>query len=270
MKKKLFSILLYALSFSFGFAQTSQAIDSLKHELTIAKQDTTRVDILVDLCRKYWGINPDSSLKYGQQSLALSKEIHFYSGESSSLQALGVAYRTLGDYPKALDFTFKGLQIAENNRLIEPTISCLNGIALVYEKLKDYSKSISYFRRGLKLARDNHKLYWTAQLEANMGSAFMNDYQIDSAFYYINNAYIKADSLKGSFLQKIVFNLMGEVQFKMGNYQNALSNVHKSILINQKMNDHRMLSGSYSTLSGFFKILNQTDSSIFYAKKRTC
>ena len=78
MKKKLFSILLYALSFSFGFAQTSQVIDSLKHELTIAKQDTTRVDILVDLCRKYWGINPDSSLKYGQQSLALSKEIHFY------------------------------------------------------------------------------------------------------------------------------------------------------------------------------------------------
>ncbi len=41
--KNLSITLFLALICSFGFAQNRKAIDSLKHELTIAKTDTSRV-----------------------------------------------------------------------------------------------------------------------------------------------------------------------------------------------------------------------------------
>ena len=266
MNKLILSLFL-ALICSIGFAQSSEGIDSLKHQLVISKQDTSSISTMINLCTAYWGVNTDSSMKYGQMSLTLSRKMHFDYGESSSLHALGVLYRILGDYPKALDNTFEGLEIAEKHQLIVPSLRCLNGIGLIYLGLKDDAKAINYFQRGLNMAINNHDLYWTAQLQANIGSPFKNRNQIDSAFYYVNKAYLKVDSLKGSFLPKMVFRLMGEIQFQMGNSQNAFENVHKSVLINQKTNDHRFLSDDYATLSGFFKKLNQVDSSIFYAKK---
>jgi two-component system, NtrC family, sensor kinase len=260
-------IFIFTFTCSIVLSQSAEGIDSLKHQLVISKNDTSSISTIINLCSAYWGVNPDSSMKYGQMSLTWSRKINFYYGESSSLHALGVLYRILGDYPKALDITFEGLQIAENHLLIVPTLRCLNGIGLIYLELNDNSKAISYFQRGLMTAIDNHDIYWTAQLQANIGSPFKNRNQIDSAFYYVNKALIKADSLKGSFLPKMVFRLMSEIQFEMGNYQNAFENVHKSLLINQKTNDHRSLSGDYTALSVFFKKLNQVDSSIFYAKK---
>jgi two-component system, NtrC family, sensor kinase len=265
--RALIFIFIFTFTRSIVLSQSAEGIDSLKHQLVISKNDTSSISTITNLCSAYWGVNPDSSMKYGQMSLTWSRKINFNYGESSSLHALGVLYRILGDYPKALDITFEGLQIAENHLLIVPTLRCLNGIGLIYLELNDNSKAISYFQRGLMTAIDNHDLYWTAQLQANIGSPFKNRNQIDSAFYYVNKALIKADSLKGTFLPKMVFRLMSEIQFEMGNYQNAFENVHKSLLINQKTNDHRSLSGDYTTLSVFFKKLNQVDSSIFYAKK---
>ena len=85
--KKLTLTLFLALICSICTAQIAR-IDSLKHELVIAKQDTNRVKIGIDLCFNYWGINSDSSFKYGQQALDLSKKIKYYDGESWSLYAL--------------------------------------------------------------------------------------------------------------------------------------------------------------------------------------
>ena len=129
-------ILMLTLVWRVGFAQIG-LIDSLKEQLALARMDTSRVNTLRNLCASYWGVNPDSSLKYGQQSLALSQKIHYPFGEASAFHALGVLYRRLGDYPKSLEANFKGLQIAEKEQMPLPTIGCLNAIALVYNELKN-------------------------------------------------------------------------------------------------------------------------------------
>ena len=239
----------------------------MKHEMDIAKQDTNRVKIGIDLCSNYWGINSDSSFKYGQQALTLSKKIKYYDGESRSLHVLGTYYRNLGDYAKALALTFEGLQIAENNHLIEATINCYNGIANVYRELKDKTKAIRYFKRGLKLSVAMKDHPWTTNLEMNIGRAYLELNQLDSASYYINKAYLKANLPRNTIILRSIYTNLGELQFQQGNYQQAFVNVHKNILINQKKDDHRYLSIAYNTLSDFFKKLNLPDSSIFYAKK---
>ena len=71
-----------AFVWGIGLAQSRQALDSIKHQLAIAKQDTSRVLILVDLCNSYRNANVDSSVMYGQQALAMSQSIKFFRGEA--------------------------------------------------------------------------------------------------------------------------------------------------------------------------------------------
>ncbi len=262
-------IVLFSLLLSIGYAQDRQAIDSLKHELAVARHDTNKVLIGMDLSVRYWGINPDSSLEYGHQSLALAQRIHYYYGESQLLRVLGNTYRILGDYAKALDLAFKGLQIAEKNQLTFAAIECLNNIGVFYNDLKDYSKAIDYFRRGLTLAVANQYLYKATQIEMNIGSLYMDLNQIDSASYYINKAYLKSKNLprNTTTILKVVYSYLAELQFQQGNYEKAFKYAHKSIVVNKNVGDSRFLSRGYNILSVFFKKLNQPDSSIFYAKK---
>ena len=76
MKQNLLFVAL-VLVFRIGFAQGRQRIDSLKHELTLAINDTSRVLILEGLCSDYASYSFDSSNLYGKQGLALAEKATF-------------------------------------------------------------------------------------------------------------------------------------------------------------------------------------------------
>ena len=104
---------LLAFTYSICIAQSIHDLDSAKHLLAIAKHDTNRVLISVGLCDLYRNSNVDSSVIYGQKALTMAQSIRFLRGEARALFTLGITNRVLGDIPKALELSFKGLQIAE-------------------------------------------------------------------------------------------------------------------------------------------------------------
>jgi hypothetical protein len=70
IKKFTFTILL-AFACSIGYAQVwgnSHLLDSLKHELAKAKEDTIRVLIMAKLCNLYANSDFDSANLYGQRA----------------------------------------------------------------------------------------------------------------------------------------------------------------------------------------------------------
>src|SRR3954462_8825367 len=99
-------IMLLAFVGDISFSQvggTEQLRDSLKHELAIAKDDTSQVLIMADLANAYFINNSDSVSRYGNQALALAQKIQFSRGEVSALNALGNFFQLQGDYPKSLE-----------------------------------------------------------------------------------------------------------------------------------------------------------------------
>ena len=84
MIKTLTIILLLAFIGNAGFSQlggTNQIRDSLKHELAIAKDDTSSVLAMADIANAYFVNNFDSGSKYGYQALALALRIQFSRGK---------------------------------------------------------------------------------------------------------------------------------------------------------------------------------------------
>src|SRR5665213_175820 len=101
-------IFTFLLSFacSIGFTQTREAIDSLQHQLVIAKDDTSRINAQTGLCYLYRLGNADSSILYGQQALQLSQQINYPAGEVWALALMSITMEQTGNLPKALEMAF--------------------------------------------------------------------------------------------------------------------------------------------------------------------
>src|SRR5580693_3899639 len=146
MKKKIVVALHLLLIWTIGFTQTRGTTDALKHQLSIAKDDTSRVKAQSGLCFAYRLGNTDSSLLYGQRALILSQKINYPAGEILALSNTSITLAQLGNLPKALEMAFKALQIAKTNKLEHLTGSALTTIGYIFIVLKDYPKALYYLR----------------------------------------------------------------------------------------------------------------------------
>ncbi|HET7118394.1 MAG TPA: ATP-binding protein, partial [Hanamia sp.] len=264
MKKNILLTVFLALIFVAGQAQSRQKIDSLKHELTITREDTSRVLILAQLCYDYGGVSPDSSRIYGEQSLALAKKINFSRGEALALTYIGRYYEGQNNPAKSLKLLYDALQIEQAHQYPAETALSLNFIASIYSGLQDYPTAKYYLKEAEKISRGT-KLFWQLALDMNIATAYKDLNQIDSALVYIQKA---ANELNSSAIvansRPYYLALYGEIQFKLSNHQVALDNLRKSFLLS---NTHSQTADDDNIIAGFFKEMNQPDSAIFYARQ---
>ncbi|WP_018616344.1 tetratricopeptide repeat-containing sensor histidine kinase [Segetibacter koreensis] len=265
-------ILLLAFVGTIGFAQvggTDQLRDSLKHKLAIAKDDTSRVLIMVDIANAYYVNSSDSISKYGNQALALAQRIRFSRGEASALTALGVCLQTEGDYPKSLEYVYKGLHIAEKKNYVFETAVCYAWIGGAYWFLADYSKAVDFYNKSQHLfetiinrprVRD-----WMLLNILDIGQSYLDWNRLDSAYRYLSEHY-KA-TLHDVFWHPVALYSLGDCLFKQGNRDTAFDFLRESIAGAAINDDYFTQAEAYAVISRFFKTTQQPDFSIYYAKK---
>jgi tetratricopeptide (TPR) repeat protein len=265
MKSKII-VLLLLFTWNFGLAQ-NKLIDSLKYQLAIAKQDTSRVLIMADLARSYSIVKPDSGMKYAQQALELAQKIKYLEGEATALNNLAGIYREQGDLPSAMNLILKAFSIAEAHQFVEVKGECYSRFGSVYFDLKDFTKSLYYNQRAYEVSvKLNDQLRATNHM-MNIGSSFLSLNQLDSAIHYTQLAYERVIRLNLTYQLQTNFRTLGRIQVAVGNNQLALDYFKQSIEAAIKMNESRNASYSYNEIGRIFLKQNQIDSCIFYAKK---
>jgi len=265
MKKTILALLLLV---NVGLAHAQlPIIDSLKQKLSLAKHDTTRVLLMADLANEYSLPKPDSSLKYAEQALQLSRDIKYLHGEAKSLTSISGVYRERGDLPRAMYAILQAKQIAEAEAYPEILTSCYNRLAVIYFDLNEpkkfhYYAKMSYDRRN---SFSNQVLIITQM--TNYAASFLGLNQIDSAFYYTKLAYeysVKVNSPQGL---ASIFRVFGRIELRRGNNQLALDYFKRSILNADEQTDLRTVAIGYNEIGRIFLKSNQIDSCIYYAKK---
>ena len=121
--------------------------DSLKHELVLAKNDTSRVLILAKLASAYNGFYPDTVNFYGKEALALAERINFSRGKVRAFITLGLGFQLEGEYPQSFDYLYRGLKIAEDKNYVLETAICYSSIGNAYWFLGDYTKAVDIAKK---------------------------------------------------------------------------------------------------------------------------
>src|SRR5579871_1114381 len=264
--KKIIFFFLVVIFCKFNIAQTNK-IDSLKNLLTNEKKDTARVSLLSQISYEYENSRPDSSLLLADQGLMLSKKNNYAAGEISSLNMIGLAFMTIGNYPKALEYLLASLKKSEaisDKRVIATT---LINIGVVYSSQSDYRLGINYQLQALPIVKELSLQHNTAIVLLDLGDNYEKLGVLDSAIFYTDHCYVLSRQIKDSNLIGIALNNFGNIYAKMSKDELALKNYRDDFLFLRESEDNDDLCETYLGMSRIFERTKEMDSCLFYAKR---
>ena len=264
--KNLAAILITILSITVAEAQQSNQfyIDSLKHELTIAKEDTDKVHLLTRLGELYSAFTPDTGVVYSQRALDLAEKINF---KGDILRIEGDLTGSLiisGNYPLALDHGFKYLSLAKK---IKDTVQASIANAMLgecYYDMGEYNTCLKYYHENLRLAEMLHivQIYFPW---ANLAHVYHSLNQPDSAILYAEKAY---ERMKGNDeLESFISNILGDAYAGKSKYDLALLHYRIGVFVSLKYYIQSTLIDNYNGIAGVYKATNNFDSAAWYLKK---
>ena len=259
------SLFIYGTIFS-QVGGTHQYRDSLKHEMVIAKNDTSRVLIMAEFASAYNGFYPDSVEFYGNEALTLAERISFPRGKIRALIALGLGIQLEGEYPKSFEYLYQGLQIAEEKDYFLETAICYSSIGNSYWFVGDYTKAVDIAKKAQNLftAIINRREVreWMLFNILLIGQSYL-EYQLDSSYKYLSQYYDA--TMQDKFWHPVALYNLSDCLFRRGDYKTAFHYAREGIAGAISNGDKLTVSEACSAISGFFKKIQVSDSAIYYA-----
>ncbi len=264
--KKIIFLILISCAPRFIAAQTNYT-DGLKQQLLSAKNDTSKIIILSQLCSNYtWSI-PDSAFLFAQQELRIAKKIKSATWEALALSDLGGSLYVTGNYPSALDYTLQALTLAEKIHDTTTFVNCFYGLGSLYRDIGDFKHALYYSFRGKSITEKlSDKNAFILSLGI-IGSIYDKSDQIDSAFIYLNKASQLDSVVNGKLTNGFIQYALGNIYNKKENYPLAIEYYRKSIDLAISSNIRKDLMDSWNGIIKTFLKTGQVDSAIFYSSQ---
>ncbi len=268
MKPKILTTLLawlFLWSFNTALGQKS-TIDSLQALLTTSLSDTTRSLVLDQLGRSYMYSKPVEALKYVEEGLAIAKSVDYSKGIVKNLNRLGSILRITGNYAKSLNVHLESLKIAEKSNDLDGIARVLNNIGILYSEQNESKKAIEYFLKTKVIAQrlNDNALVQISLTNISTDYKLLN--QLDSARIYTEMAYNMEKGSNNNNYNILLLNL-GNINFRDKKYPLALEYYRLSVPPSEAISDFVTLGQTYYEMALVFERLNNSDSSLIYAKK---
>jgi signal transduction histidine kinase/CheY-like chemotaxis protein len=212
-----------------AFAQDAK-IDSLKALLKTASEDTIKVNILLDLSKRLYSLEPDESIRLGNQANELAEKSGFKKGVAYALKNIGLAYYTKGKYSETLGYWQQSLELFEAIGDPLGVSNLLNNIGAIYFNLGNDDQAIEYYLKSLKVSEQLGDKLRIASALTNIGTVYSNKPATRGlALNYCLRALKISEGLVDlEAIGTIAVNI-GDIYFLMGDNKNALFYLEKSL-----------------------------------------
>jgi tetratricopeptide (TPR) repeat protein len=232
MKKQTQLNCLFVLCVFFCGAQSTNPeffIDSLKNELSKAKTDTARINLLDLLSFNYHRFDFNVGLEYGHKAESLSVKINWKRGIANANNDLGLNYEAKCDYPQGLSHFLKALKVYKEIGDRPGMAAAYANIGHFYLAQSDPAKALENNFSALKLYENMADAPNKAIVQENIGTIYLQERKHEKALEYYNLAlanYKKIDDKEG--MARNLGN-QGIILNEKGDYTGAL-NYHLSAL----------------------------------------
>lgn len=257
--------ILFSVILSVFFYQTpqNQRVDSLNNLLNNAS-GKEEIYILNELFKEYRTNDPAKALSYTEQALVLAQYIGDKSGESASLNNIGVIYRHTGDLDKALTNYIASLHIQEENKFEDALAYTYSNIGTIYSLKGEPEKALEYFMKAnTQFESIGHHLRIIGTLN-NIGNVYTDMGDYDNALSYYLKSLYEYEKLEDKSEAFVPLTNIGNLFFNKGDMDNALDYYNRSLVLEQAANN---LSGQATALHSFgsvFKKLGDYDNAISF------
>lgn len=162
------------LCFSLFAKADDRAIDSLKALVKSGIDDTSKVNALNSLCKKYLGNNPQEAIKIATEAKELAEKAGFQKGKAYALKNIGIAYYTQGKYIETLDYWQQSQVVFKSINDKVGVANILSNIGVLYFDQGDNTKALELYLEALKLAEETKDTLRIATSCINIGAVYFD------------------------------------------------------------------------------------------------
>lgn len=223
-------------------------LDSLHHELSKAKTDTTRINILDLISYNYSQVDYEKGLKYAAEAESLAVKINWKRGMANAKTDKGLNYMAKNNYPAATVHFLEALEIYKQ-------IGDKRGMASVYANMghlylakSDYVRALENDFKALQLFEGLNDISRKAIVLENIGTIYLEQKKHVKALEYYSLAledYKKTGNKQGiarnSGNQGIILN-------EQGNYLLALKYHFLALETNKELGNQNSMQINFANL----------------------
>jgi serine phosphatase RsbU (regulator of sigma subunit) len=244
-------------------------MDSLKHFIRTAKEDTLKGNALIDLTRScLFELNDYNLLnQYNDQLVELSEKLHFKKGIAYSLLNKALYFKSKGDNKTALNYNLRALPIMQEIGNKKGESSCYINTGQNYLDLGDYIKSIDNTRKGIEIKEEIKDWRGAATGYNNLGNIFYYQNKYSDAEYYQRQS-LKIKLQIGDRLgEAMSYNNLGLIYYAEGKLDSALVYYKMALTIKEQLVDKNALATTYSNIGKLYSELHKLDEALIYQLK---
>ncbi|MEO1518085.1 MAG: tetratricopeptide repeat protein [Bacteroidota bacterium] len=230
------AIAFFFLLFS-KWSTASTSVDSLLYQLSLAKEDTNKVNLLNQIGFSMYTIDVRQTLTYGEQALQLAQKLQFGKGIACAYNVLGIGHCCQGNSQKALEYFLKCAQIAEELQIKEIAHKPTNNIGLIYHQWRNMAKALSYYRKAIDLAKQSNNPTALSVYLSNVGDIYFEQKQFDTALDYYQRARYLRDSIQTKLYKAELLRQIGSVYAMTQQSEKALTTYKQAQQIALESND---------------------------------
>lgn len=256
MKHFIFIALLCYL-FTTSAAQKLSKDSLLKVYSKGLAQDSSSVELLVNISKAYRLNIPDSGIYFSKEALSLAEKIFYKRGIAESLNVLGSCYLFKGDYPTSQIHLQKALTYSEANHILTESSTALNSLAASYA-YQGNQLALDYYLKALQLLEQKQDTLGQAKVLTNIGVFWRRQGNYESSIDFGQRALKLANALKGSrAIKGSIYNNIALAQIELKNYKEALHNLNESLQITRENGEKMRLIPSLNNIGFCYSRMNE-------------
>jgi len=228
-----------------------------------------------ELCSSYpdWGAevlflrqHPREQILWREAALAAARQLRDPHAEGRHLASLGVAYASLGEYDRAVEYNENALIIYRKTADRVGEAGALGNLGFAYNALGNHRRSIEYNEQALVIDREIRNLRGETYALGNLGTAYTSLGEHNRALEYyekklaidreIGNRQGEVNALAG----------LGIVFSKLGEFRRAIEYYERQLHIAREIGDRRGEGGALANIGVALENLGDRKKAIEHAE----
>jgi adenylate cyclase len=199
-------------------AQDSE-LDSLLNVLGKSSEDTNKVNLLIDIAKKYTLTSPESATIFANRAKELSTKLGYPRGVAKALKWSGIVYFKKSDYAEAISHWLQSSAIFDSIKDKEGVANIQSNIGAIYFNQGEDGKANEYYFNALKAAEEINDTVRIATVLNNIAAVYQrkNKTQNKAIQFYQNSLLLSPDikdEVKRRGLMGATYAGLGEVYMK--------------------------------------------------------
>jgi tetratricopeptide (TPR) repeat protein len=230
---------------------------------------SSQINILNELGMAYDSLSEyNRAIEFHQQALEISRKTADRNGEANSLGNLGNAYNSLGQYQQAIQFQQQQLEICREIGDRNGEAASLGNLGNAYNSLGQYQQAIQFHQQSLEIDREISDRNGEASSLGNLGEAYRNLGQYQQAIQFHQQSLEIQREIGDRNGEASSLGNLGIAYSSLGQYQQAIQFFQQSLEICREIGDRNGEASSLGNLGIAYNSLGQYQQAINFQQQQ--